>query len=226
MSTVWLVNLSDAPNHELALSLIGDYSVRAFASMKSLKILMKIQKSTPDAVIFDASGLKAEQRMRIISIYKFLSEVPRFLVVDDVKQAHESLPPETSDNFCLLQAETSSFELSTQIRDALKRQAAERLNSRKRLKFEDIEIDMDGNELHLPDIGEVYNLTPKETQILSSLILAPGRTVTRESLKQKIWRGVKISDRNMDSHISRIRAKLSNSGRTIESVYGAGYSIK
>jgi hypothetical protein len=226
LSTVWLVNLSNAPNHELALDLIGDYSVRAFASLKSLMILTKVQKSLPDAVIFDASGINSDLRMQIGHASKLLSDLPRFIVVDDIKQANDCLTPELRAKFVLLEADATSFEVSTQIKDVLKYHESTGLNCRKRLKFEDIELDLDGNELHLPDIGEVYSLTPKETQILSCLILAPGRSITRESLAQKIWRGMKISDRNMDSHISRIRAKLSNSGRTIESVYGAGYSIK
>lgn len=56
------------------------------------------------------------------------------------------------------------------------------------------------------------------------LLENPGRIFTREELLAKIWpERTVVSDRTVDVHITRLRAKLGNYGKCITSRSGYGY---
>ncbi len=70
-------------------------------------------------------------------------------------------------------------------------------------------------------------LSPKELRILELLMASPNQCVMRKSLAEYVWPRMKISDRTMDSHMSRLRKKIEKSiCCTLESIYGKGYALK
>ena len=70
-------------------------------------------------------------------------------------------------------------------------------------------------------------LTPLELNLLETLLGAPGRVFSRSILMDRAYPDHRIvSDRTIDSHIKKLRGKLSAlalEGQFIHSVYGAGY---
>jgi len=70
-------------------------------------------------------------------------------------------------------------------------------------------------------------LTSVEFYLLARLCTDPGRIYSRAQLMQDMYKDHRIvSDRTIDSHVKKIRAKLSSMGagrEFIESVYGIGY---
>ncbi len=77
------------------------------------------------------------------------------------------------------------------------------------------------------DEAEVL-LTVTELAVLRVLMGRPGRVFTREELADKAYPGGNhhVSDRTLDSHIRRIRAKLREQGLdAIETVHGLGFRL-
>ena len=78
--------------------------------------------------------------------------------------------------------------------------------------------------------GRPVDLTALELKVLSVLILASGRLLSREQLIEAAWgRGVSISDRVVDNHIMNLRRKLEtdpSSPRYLISARGLGYRFE
>jgi two-component system response regulator ChvI len=78
--------------------------------------------------------------------------------------------------------------------------------------------------------GDPVNLTVSEFSILNALAKFPGHVKTREQLLDIIYDdNIYVEDRNIDSHIKRIRKKflmVDRSFRNIETVYGLGYRYR
>jgi DNA-binding response OmpR family regulator len=68
-------------------------------------------------------------------------------------------------------------------------------------------------------------LTPKEFDLLASLLRQAGRAVSREKLIAEIWgRGLIVTNRSVDRCVKTLRAKLKTSTATqLRSVRGVGY---
>ena len=79
------------------------------------------------------------------------------------------------------------------------------------------EISVDGQPIHL---------RPKELQILEILLREQGRTVSRDTLIQKVWSlDFSGDERMVDRHVAALRQKLGTAAQHIKSVYGAGYRL-
>jgi len=77
--------------------------------------------------------------------------------------------------------------------------------------------------------GVDLKLTAVEFKLLSFLAAHPGRIYSRDQLMDQIYSDHRIvSDRTIDSHIKKLRKKISAVGREEEligSVYGVGYKF-
>ena len=80
---------------------------------------------------------------------------------------------------------------------------------------------------HVVSFGnEPIDLTPKEFQLLTALIDAQGRVLTREVLLDKVWgydRAAQIETRTVDLHISQLRRKLEPLAGRILTLNKVGY---
>jgi two-component system response regulator ResD len=77
--------------------------------------------------------------------------------------------------------------------------------------------------------GNNVTLTPKEFDLLWELAKAPGRVFRREELLDLIWGYDFYGDsRTVDTHITRLREKLSRAGAPsfIATVWGVGYKFE
>ncbi|MBR3788504.1 MAG: response regulator transcription factor [Clostridia bacterium] len=100
-------------------------------------------------------------------------------------------------------------------------------------KKENDNITLDGliinplaHEIYLD--GTAIELTLKEYKILLKLVSHPGRVYTREQLLDEVWGYEYEGDaRTVDSHVARLRTKLSEWGvNHIKTIYGTGYKIQ
>jgi DNA-binding response OmpR family regulator len=74
--------------------------------------------------------------------------------------------------------------------------------------------------------GEAVALTPREYELLVFLARHPGRVLSRDELLRKVWGYDYVGDtRTVDVHVRRLRAKLGEHQRHIETVTGAGYKF-
>lgn len=115
----------------------------------------------------------------------------------------------------------SPRELILRVRAILRRSADDR-GAKKALERGGIRIDQ---ERHRCWAGErVVTLTSKEFQILASLMNRVGYVKTRSSLLDEVWGSdVSVTTRTVDTHMKRLREKLGDEGRSIETVRGVGY---
>jgi two-component system phosphate regulon response regulator PhoB len=75
--------------------------------------------------------------------------------------------------------------------------------------------------------GEPVKLTLTEFKLLSALVGARGRVLTRDQLMDKaMGTDVFVTDRAIDVHVTAIRKKLGNANWLVRTVRGVGYSVQ
>lgn len=91
-------------------------------------------------------------------------------------------------------------------------------------------FDLDVDRLRATYKGELIDLTTVEFQLLQLLIKEPGRVFGRDLIMKSIYADSRVvSDRTIDSHIKKLRKKISVVApelNVIHSVYGAGYRFE
>jgi DNA-binding response OmpR family regulator len=77
--------------------------------------------------------------------------------------------------------------------------------------------------------GKPVRLAPKEFSLLTLLIEADGKVLSREQLLELIWgheKGMDIDTRTVDQHVARLRRKLGGEGARIVTVPNFGYQVR
>lgn len=89
------------------------------------------------------------------------------------------------------------------------------------------DVDVDTSKRTVRQNGKDISLTGAEFDILVLLLLAQGKTISRDELSEKaLGRQVAFLDRSIDMHVSNLRKKLgtmAGSSERIKSIRGAGY---
>ena len=120
----------------------------------------------------------------------------------------------------------STGELMARIRAVLRRSSEK--TSRRNIFVANLLIQP---ELSLVKIGgQVVQLTRKELDLLCILASNPGRVFTRDNLLTMAWGyNTESTDRTIDTHIKRLRAKLDEFDHPswqIKTVWGIGYQFE
>ncbi|MFZ4452226.1 response regulator transcription factor [Salibacterium aidingense] len=97
------------------------------------------------------------------------------------------------------------------------------------LVFPHLTIDNDAHRVTVNE--EVISLTPKEYELLYYLAQAPDKVFSREQLLKDVWDYDFFGDlRTVDTHVKRLREKLSNvseeAADMISTVWGVGYKFE
>ena len=122
----------------------------------------------------------------------------------------------------------SPGEVMARIRAILRRIENEDKGKEQIKKFNDLVVDLD--KFIVTISGERINLTKKEIEILWVLMEYPSKVFTRDNLLDKVW-GYEYygESRTVDSHIKRLRTKLSVKEHPtweIKTVWGVGYKFE
>lgn len=117
----------------------------------------------------------------------------------------------------------SPQELVLRIRAVLRRaQSLPVAGATRTLRGGPIVVDL--NAMRVEVDGAEIQLTPTEYRLLVSLAERRGRVQSREQLLRAAWDiHVRIETRTVDMHVQRLRSKLGDAGRFIETVRGFGY---
>lgn len=85
-----------------------------------------------------------------------------------------------------------------------------------------LRLDPEGHRLWVDDAEVV--LTPIEYRLLLAFVSRPGRACTREDLLARTWGPEHhITERTIDTHVKRLRAKLGPAGSSLLTLRGVGY---
>lgn len=73
--------------------------------------------------------------------------------------------------------------------------------------------------------GETVSLSYKEYLLLMVLLEAQGNVVEREKLLISVWGEYYTESRTLDVHIRKLRIKLKDAGKLIQTIKGIGYKL-
>ena len=123
----------------------------------------------------------------------------------------------------------SPRELIARIRAVVRRgKGTETVDRKHHLKAGDLEIDRHRFEVTVK--GQRVDLTPKEFELLATLVGTPGRVFGREELLDQVWgQDGFVEPRTVDVHVARLRAKFSSARVPlpgVETVRGVGYRFR
>ena len=100
-------------------------------------------------------------------------------------------------------------------------------DTKKRLVFDKLVIDLDSYELIVN--GQKVDTPPKELELLYHLASTPNRVYTRNQLLDEVWGFDYFGDsRTVDVHIKRLREKVENVSDqwALKTVWGVGYKFE
>ncbi len=104
-------------------------------------------------------------------------------------------------------------------------QAGKQSENTKRIETHGLIIDLDKHQVFTEN-GRI-DLTATEFKLITLFARSPGRVFTRDILMDVIWGQEYYGiDRTVDTHVSRLRRKLGEFGKHIETVHGVGYRFK
>lgn len=114
-------------------------------------------------------------------------------------------------------------ELLARVRAVLRRR---RISLPHILQSGDLRLDRDTRQVNIGT--ELVHLTPREFDLLETLLAHPGQVLTKETLLNRVWGYEYIGDTNVvEVHISALRDKLGDRDRQrIQTVRGVGYAIR
>jgi len=119
----------------------------------------------------------------------------------------------------------SPAELTLRVGAVLRRLASPSVAGGDTLTAGDLVIDRSAMRATLPQ--RELDLTATEFKLLATLVERRGRVQTRPQLLESVWAAQPdIQTRTVDMHVQRLRAKLGEHGRWIETVRGFGYRFR
>jgi len=119
----------------------------------------------------------------------------------------------------------SPQELSLRVGALLRRLAAPSVAAGSALTAGPIAIDRSAHRVTVD--GQEITLTSTEYKLLLTLLERRGRVQTRPQLLETVWEAQPdIQTRTVDMHVQRLRSKLGEHGKLIETVRGFGYRFR
>ena len=120
----------------------------------------------------------------------------------------------------------SPREVILRIHAVLRRlNASNEADEENQIETHGVVIDLDRHQVMTED--EAIDLTATEFKLITLFARSPGRVFNRDILMDVIWGQEYYGiDRTVDTHVSRLRRKLGELGKHIETVYGVGYRLK
>jgi two-component system phosphate regulon response regulator PhoB len=119
----------------------------------------------------------------------------------------------------------SPAELTLRVAALLRRLSAPSVTGGDILTAGDLTIDRSALRATIGD--REIDLTATEYKLLLTLVERQGRVQTRPHLLETVWEAQPdIQTRTVDMHVQRLRTKLGDAGRMIETVRGFGYRFR
>lgn len=115
----------------------------------------------------------------------------------------------------------SPRELILRVKSLLRRRTPAEPEAEK-FQFHDLQIDIPQHEVLVS--GQRVELTATEFKLLTVLAERRGRVQSRETLLRDVWEYDSLIDtRTVDTHMRRLRDKLGEAARYLDTVRGVGY---
>ena len=113
-------------------------------------------------------------------------------------------------------------ELKARVRAVLRR--GSKLDERPAASYQGTHLMADFDAVSIAVDGHSVRLTRREFELLRYLVQNKNRVVSRDRLLERVWGYDRmVETRSVDVHVGRLRGKLGDAGRQIETVVGLGY---
>lgn len=219
MSNQKILVVEDEP--KLA-ALLADYLQQAGFKSHSIAdgnaVIEAVRTIKPDAILLDVM-LPGRDGLSLCREIRNFSDVPILMTTARVEEIDRLLGLElgADDYIC---KPYSPREVIARLKAVLRR-----AGSNPTAMTQGLTLDEQSLQLRFQQL--TVELTVVEFQLLTQLVRTPGRIFSRNQLMDNMYTDNRVvSDRTVDSHIKKLRKKLSGSFPNIEfihSVYGAGY---
>lgn len=192
-----------------------------FVCLKGAEAIKLIESENPDLVLLDVmlpdfDGFRIAEYIRNSEEVKDIPIV--FITAKDMEQDKLKGFNLGADDY--ITKPFSVKELVARVKAVLRRYGKEKRQTK--FKLGNIEIDVEKKEVKRGE--ELIDLTPTEFLILQALIENYGKPVSRDYLIERILKR-DVYDRTVDVHIKKLREKLGDEGKFIQTVRGFGYKI-
>jgi two-component system response regulator BaeR len=205
-------------------SLLSDYlqssGYKTETIMDGLQVIPALKQNMPSLMLLDVM-LPGKDGMEICKEVRRFSEIPIIMLTARVEEIDRLLGLElgADDYIC---KPFSPREVVARVKAVMRRSRGGVIQT------EELVLDESRNTAILK--GQTLDLTVVEFQLLKLLASDPGRIFTRNQLIDRIYHDHRIvSDRTIDSHIKKLRRKISDAlpgQEFIHSVYGIGYKFE
>ena len=119
----------------------------------------------------------------------------------------------------------SPRELILRIKAIIKRSQSTESSSENTFQFGMLSVDVDKFEVKVKN--ELVRLTALELKLLHFLYQNRGRVASRETLLDKVWGyDADLYTRTVDTYVKRLREKLGEAGKYIETIRSMGYRFR
>ena len=113
-------------------------------------------------------------------------------------------------------------ELNARVRALMRRSA--KPDERVPASYKGTRLSADFDAVAVAVDGQSIRLTRREFELLRYLVQNKNRVVSRDRLLERVWGYERsVETRSVDVHVGRLRGKLRDAGRQIETVVGLGY---
>lgn len=190
------------------------------------RAMAEAYRQTPDLVVLDRMlpKLSGDEVARRFRRDDRLSSIPIIMLTAKAEEADELVGFALGvDDYV---AKPFSIKLlMARISAVLRREQATHAGVRDTLTIGPVVLDHGRHEVTV-DANPV-ELTATEFRILSSLMSAKGRVMSREQLiESTLGHGAAVTNRAMDVHIAALRKKLGNAAPCIQTIRGVGYAFR
>ncbi len=186
--------------------------------------LEALRERPPDLLVLDLMlpGLDGLELTRILKREPRTASLPVVMLTARVEEVDRIVGLELgADDY--IAKPFSPREVVLRIKAVLRRSEAEE-GPAEQLSVGPIRLDVAGHRLH---VGErEVALTATEFRLLRILMERCGRVQTRNQLLADVWGySEEVDSRTVDTHVRRLRRKLGEESRHIETVIGVGYRL-
>lgn len=189
--------------------------------------LEQARKGKYDLILLDLMlpGLDGMEVCKILKQNEKTAAVPIIMLTAKSQEADKIVGLELgADDY--VTKPFSPRELIARVKAVLRR-GREKQPADRMLKAGSLEVDISKHLVSLK--GKTMEFTSKEYDLLTALMEAGGRVLTREKLLEQVWGydgSLNIETRTIDMHIGQLRKKLKNEGDRILTVKNVGYRFE
>ena len=185
--------------------------------------LKAVTERPPDLIILDLN-LPVISGVEVCRILRSRADVPRVPIIMLTARTSEddrvSGLEQGADDYVI--KPFSLRELSARVRAVLRRGASS--DDRRAASYRGEHLNADFDAVAVAVDGSPIRLTRREFELLRYLVQNKNRVVSRDRLLERVWGYERLVEtRSVDVHVGRLRGKLGQAGRQIETVVGLGY---